>query len=460
MLIERRTLLKRCLNPLALVLIVSVLAVLPGLPPAADAQGPTDPPTVNNAKLSLRDAMAVAAGNNVTLKQMQADANSASAAARSAKAQTRPTLSTTTYATVGDSSNILTTSPGVMPQNIFAVPPRGFADQNLMLMVPLLTGGKLQSNVAAAQKQGEAAQFSLQASRLTVTEAVTEDYTNAALQQALVGVAQARLTAEDEQVRVTQEKVGAGRSAPVDLLREQADQADARQALLAAQNSAALSLVGLKVALGISQESQITPSDTLDSLSREGTAEPASLQDALRQAEAHRPELASAQKQVEAAQAGVSAAKGAYAPQVYGVAMADAMTGQSVGRTGYTVGLTASLPLYDGGQRRADEDGAKAKMDRARADALQARQAVDQQVATAWLTLQTATAQVQAASAGVMAAQESYDLATLRYNAGKSVTAERLDALSALTRSQGTLAQAEAGVVVSRAELQAALGNV
>lgn len=209
----------------------------------------------------------------------------------------------------------------------------------------------------------------------------------------------------------------------------------------------------------MSQESNITLSDALDSLSASGVTLPATLQDALRQAEAHRPELASAQKLVSAAQASVSAARGEYAPQVYGVAMGDATAGQGVGRAGYTVGLTASLPLYDGGQRRADVDGTNAKLDRARADAQQARQQVDQQVATAWLMLGTATAQVQAATAGVAASQEGYDLATLRYNAGKSVTAERFDALSALTWAQGTLAQAKAGLVIARAELQAAVGS-
>ncbi len=153
------------------------------------------------------------------------------------------------------------------------------------------------------------------------------------------------------------------------------------------------------------------------------------------------------------------AAKGEYAPQVYGVAMGDASAGQGLGRAGYTLGLTASLPLYDGEQRRADVDGAKARLERMRADALQTRQKVDQQVASAWLTVQTAAAQVQAASAGVTAAQESYQLAALRYSAGKSITAERLDALSAQTRAQGTLAQAKAQLIIARAMLQAALGE-
>jgi hypothetical protein len=101
--------------------------------------------------------------------------------------------------------------------------------------------------------------------------------------------------------------------------------------------------------------------------------------------------------------------------------------------------LPAAIPILAGlnharcrrvGRRQADVDGASARLDRARADALQARQAVDQPMATARLTAQTATAQVQAAQVGVTAAQESYDLATLRYNAGKSVTAERRDALT------------------------------
>ena len=442
---------KHCTFALALVL-------LPGAALAAGDQSMPAPPVISSAALSLRGAFSVASANSPALKQVQADADSASATARSTGAQTKPSLSATTYGTVGDSSNILTSSPGVTPQNIFTVPPHGFANQDLMLMVPLFTGGRLGGASASARRQGEAAALLVQASRLTVAEAVTEDYANAVRQEALVDVAQARLTAEDEQVRVTHEKVDAGRSAPVDLLRELAEQADAQQAMLAARNGVGLALIALKTTLGVSQGSDLTLSDTLDSLTGTSPA-PATLQDALLQADAHRPELAAAQRQVEAAQAGVRAARGEYAPQVYGVAMGDAMTGQGVGRVGYTVGLTASLPLYDGGQRRADEDGAKAKLDRARADALQARQTVDGQVASAWLTVQTAAAQVQAATVGVAAAQQSYTLAGLRYNAGKSVSAERLDALSALTRAQGAVAQAKADLVIARARLQASLGR-
>lgn len=135
------------------------------------------------------------------------------------------------------------------------------------------------------------------------------------------------------------------------------------------------------------------------------------------------------------------------------------MTEAGGGRLGYSVGLTASLPLADGGQRRADVDAAKARLARAEADAESVRQGVAREVSAAWLTQQTAHAQVDAAQMGVAAAHEAFDLATLRYNAGKSVTAERLDALAALTRAQGTLAQAKADLLSARTRLLAALGE-
>ncbi len=411
-------------------------------------------PTISRS-LSLHDALAVAQANSVFVKQAQADAHAASTSARAAEAQNRPTVSATLYGSLGDSSNILTSSPGVAPQNLFNVPAQGFADQNLMAMVPLLTGGRLEGRIASARKQGEAARLSVAASRLTVTEAVTEGYASAALQQALVDVAQTRLTAEDEQVRVTQEKVNTGRSAPVDLLREQAEQADAAQGLLAAQNQSALALVRLKTALGLSQSSELTLTDTLDALTAPADL-PASLAAALAQAQARRPEMTAAAARVAAAQAEVRSAKGAYSPQVYAVAMGDASAGHDLGRAGYTLGLTASLPLFDGGLRRADVDRARATVERAQADAQETQQQVEQETASAWLTAQTATASVQSAEAGVTAAQKSYDLAALRYAAGKSTTAERLDALAALTRAQGTLASTKAALVAARAQLQAA----
>lgn len=441
-------------------LLASLASLTIGLPATyAQSSAAPDLPTLTQT-LSLRDALAAAQSGNVSVRQSRADADAANADARSAQARQKPSVSTTTYATAGDSSNILTTSPGVMPQNFFAVPARGFADQDIMVMVPLFTGGTLAGRAASLRGIGAAARAQVQGSLLAITATVTQAYAEAALQTALMAAAEARLSAEDEQVRVTQKRVRAGRLAPVDLLREQAAQAEARQNALAAASARGQALVSLKSILGVSQSSELTLSDTLDTLAAQTPTLPPTLADALRTARARRPELQAAQRRVDAAQANVGVSKGAYAPQIYAVGMADAMTGSGgPGRTGFTVGVTASLPLYDAGERRADVDGASARLERARADSQQAEQQVEQETAMSWLTWQTAAAQVQAARPGVAAAQEGYDLANLRYNAGHSLTTERLDALAALVRAQAALAQAKADLVTARARLQAVLGG-
>ncbi|MEO7719119.1 MAG: TolC family protein [Capsulimonas sp.] len=410
--------------------------------------------------LSLAQAVALANKNSPIALRQRADAAIAAAAARGAQAQQKPTLSATAYGALGDSSNILSSAPGVTPQNLFAVPPRGFADQNLTLMVPISTGGKIRGTIDFAQRQADAASLMTQATQLTIHQNVTEAYTTVLLSHELVSSAQARLDAEEEQVRITGERVTAGRSAPVDLLREQAEEADARQMLLSGQNDEQIAKVNLKAALAMSQDQQIELSDTLDALLAAPPDASLTQQEAIHKAEDQRPEIASALRQFEAAQAAVASAKGAYSPQVYAVAMGDAMAMQGGGRTGYTIGLSVSLPLMDGGQRRAEVDGAKARVDAAQADVLSIRQQVDKEAAFAWLALQTATARVAATATGVTAAQQGYELAAMRYNAGKSVAAERLDSLSALTRAKSTEAQAKAELIVARARLNTALGHL
>ena len=283
------------------------------------------------------------------------------------KAQASPSLSARPpMPRPGTRPNIFTTSPGVAPQNLFNVPPRGFADQNLMLMVPLYTGGRIAGRTQAGRSQAAAATASLDAARLSVVASVTEAYATALLRQSLVDAARSRLTAEDEQVRVTQEQVNAGRSAPVDLLREQAEQADARQALLRAQNDAALALVGLKVILGVSQDSPFALSDTLNDLAGQSLSMPANLNEARRLALTHRPELAAAARNVEAAEAAIKDAQGNYARRCMGWRWGTRWhcRRDRVG-PGYSIGITVSLPVADGGQRSADVDAAKARLARA-----------------------------------------------------------------------------------------------
>jgi outer membrane protein TolC len=438
--------------------VLTTLLVMFGvIPGVAEAQSLPDLPIVNQS-LTLQSALTLSSANNLAIHQGRVDLKIAQADERSASAQTKPSIATTTYGLLGDSNNIIASSPGVMPPNYLGAAPHGFADQNVILMAPLFTGGKLSGQVGSARSQSESAALTLDETKLMTQESVTDAYAQALLQAALVEVAKARLTAEDEQVRITQEKVDAGRIAPVDLLREQAEDANAQQGLLTVQTNESLAMVQLKTTLGISQASNIILIDTLDTITT-ATNILGSMQTAIQTAEANRPDLAAALKAVDAAKQSVQATNGAYSPQVYALGMADASSNSGVQRVGYTVGLTASIPLYDGGERQADTDASRARLERSILDAQSVRQTVDQDVATAWLNLAEATQQVVTAQTGIIAAQQAYDLATLRYNAGKSIDAERLGALSALTIAQGNLATSKASVIETKVQLSTAMGS-
>src|SRR4029077_3802421 len=72
-------------------------------------------------------------------------------------------------------------------------------------------------------------------------------------------------------------------------------------------------------------------------------------------AERQRPALQKARLQLEQATQGIAVARSAYRPQVGVGAMGDFMTGTHVHSLGAaSFGLTASLPIFDGGLRRAD----------------------------------------------------------------------------------------------------------
>ncbi|MGO8671463.1 MAG: TolC family protein [Capsulimonadaceae bacterium] len=440
------------------ILLAAALLVAAALSTTASADSLPDLPVMNSA-LTLRDALAVAAEHNIARQQAGVDTSIATDAVQSARSQTEPGIAATTYGLAGNAASIVGTPPGVFPSNNISAASGGALGENFILMAPLYTGGRLSGPLDSARRRSEAAALAQSETDLATQESVVDAYTGSLLDSALVDVAQARLTAEDEQVRVTQDRVTAGSVPPLDLLREQAEEASAKQQVVAAQSVADIAVVQLKAALGISQASTITLADTLDTIALPAGL-PAGLPQAIAAAEANRPDLRAACKGIDAAREDLRAAEGTYAPQIYAVGMADVPTRSTgAGQGDYTVGLTAGIPLFDGGERRAEVGAARKRLERAILDTQSLRQTIDQEVATAWLNLQSTTQEVTTAQAGVTAAQQAYDLATLRYNAGKSVVAERLDALAALTRARGDLAAATAAILTARARLMTSMGT-
>ena len=242
--------------------------------------------------LTLEKAVRTGLRENLLIRAAQSDVRAASADTRAARSMTRLQISANTFLTHGDTSNILSSSPGVQPTNLYAVPSRLFADQNLTLMVPLYTGGRLGSLVRSAAEREHAALADSETVHIETTLQIRETYYRVLLAGEIVSAAQARVAADTALLANTRVQVDVGKSIEASLLRVQAELADAQRMLTTAMNDKAKLLLDFKMIIGVRLDSDITLSDTLAFV-----PPPGDLSTSLKEAGKNRPRIESGTQQ-------------------------------------------------------------------------------------------------------------------------------------------------------------------
>jgi outer membrane protein len=111
-------------------------------------------------------------------------------------------------------------------------------------------------------------------------------------------------------------------------------------------------------------------------------------------------------------------------------------------RTNWTVGVTLSLPIFDGLRRRAAVRSARADLVSARAQLAQVSEVSDVEVAQAHADVVASKTQLETSSRTVQQAQRAYQIAELRFQQGASTHLELVDTRVQL--EQALLVQARA----------------
>ena len=412
---------------------------------------PTSPVPQLSKQVSLADAIRIAKQNNPALSAARMDAEGAKAGARAAHAMQLPQVSANGFATTGNNTNVMSSSPNVMPPQWMLIPTGNFVDGNLSLMVPVLSS-RLQAMAGSASWQSRAAAADLAEAEAEVTLQITEAYDRVLLAKQMVLAEQAKVTAATELVRTAQALFDTGSGIEASVQRSRAELAAGQRALTTSKNEEAKSLLDLEAAMGVDMSE---PLDLIDSLAIGPLTE--SLPEYIAKAKATRGMVRAAQARKSSATADIGAAGAQNSPQVYGVLMSDATNRSDMG--GVSVGLTVSLPLFDGGRIRAEVSQAKSMRAKAEANLKLAEITAERDVRQAWLDVQTAQANKASATSAVTSAQASYDVVVLRVGAGKSILIEQLDALEALIRAKSDLAQATFDEALAVAKLNRAAGG-
>lgn len=345
--------------------------------------------------------------------------------------------------------NVYFSAGDAMARNFQVPGTNRFQGLNVTAMWSIFSGGRTYYGYKAASARAESA---TQMSRGTETEVAMQarvDYIAAVREQENARVTADLLKQTEERVRVSREEFAAGRAARVNVLRDEAELANAIQMDTMARNRAELALVALKTTLGLDLAS---PIGVAEPLGYEPTT--VSVAEGVRQASEAHPEVLAAAKQVEAAEAEVRAALGRYLPEVSAAWMYDWQRfhdrgGPAMKPEGYSAGLVLTIPLFDGFMRENAVGTARARRDKAREQEVLARQQVAKEVNEAALMLAAAERIVEASRRGLEQAEEQFRIAQERYASGRGIQLELLDAQAALTR-------ARFNVVAGLAEHQAA----
>ncbi len=332
-------------------------------------------------------------------------------------------------------------------------PSGGSAQVNLGVSYLLYDGGLRQAQLRQLEARVQSARENLAAVQAQVALSAVQAYLNAVLADQVVAlreqvVAQARTLLAGAQARVR-----AGTAPQADVVSAQAQLASAEVALVEAQANAQASRAQLASLLGLDPATPITvvppPAPPAFALAEQE----------VRQRALQRPEVRKAQADVLAAEAALAVAQlqGGVTVSLdgrYGLLAVGTPTGGGT----WSIGASVSIPVYDGGQRSAQVEVARANLEAARAALEQARLEAQREAVQAWLAWQSALAREAAARRAQEAAQEALRVAEGRYAAGVGSILEVAQARTQLASVQESLAQANATRWTALAALRRAVG--
>jgi outer membrane protein len=266
----------------------------------------------------------------------------------------------------------------------------------------------------------------------------------------LANVAQARLERAREQFGMARVRVQAGEAIATDSLQLLLEMNRAQLAVLRADSALAVSMLRFGRQIGLDGPARAQPLDTT-------ALAPLPITEAAAVAELRTrgPEIVAARATERSASAALGVARADYWPSLQLVATTGAYDAElfpsALKRT--QLGVTLSLPIWNGGSRELAVARARAQRDIASADRAERERGAAEAMARAYRGYNTARAATELAQVGVVVAAETYRVQGARYREGATTILDLLEA-------QVALGQAEAELVQARYAARLALTNI
>mgnify|MGYP002859435030 FL=1 len=395
--------------------------------------------------ISLDETIQRAFENNRTIKESVAEREQAFWSLSEARRQTNPQVTWSwSGARVGgmayDGSN----------RN------RAFSNTGSISM-PIYRGGQLKEGRKSARYALSSADLSLENTMQTVRLQSTIYYFDVLQYRNLIEVYEEEVVTLQEHLRNVNAQYRVGTVAKVDVLESQVELANAQQNLVNIQNRYDVAVAELNNYIGLPADTIVRPQDTLTYKRYNfdlGSCTAYALE--------NRPDAAMADYAVKQAESNKRSAKSGWYPSVNGSVSKGLTTENIVSKKlsdQWTVGVSASWNIFDGGITRAQVNQADAALTRAQEVAAQTREQIQLDVQSAFLQLRAAEKNIATTQASVILGEENYKIAQVRYAAGVGTNLDVMDASRKLTEARSNYFTALYNYNTAKASLDRYMGD-
>ncbi|MCU6498586.1 efflux transporter outer membrane subunit [Rugamonas sp. A1-17] len=321
--------------------------------------------------------------------------------------------------------------------------------------------GRVSSNVSAARNDAASVEATYRSVLLSVQADVAQTYFRLRATDAELETLNRTVQTREENVKVNQRRFDLGDIGEFDLSRAKTELATSRAEAIGLQRQRVTTEHALAVLLGKAAASYTAGASPLLDTSLLPVI-PAGLPSSLLE---RRPDIASAQRAMEASNARIGVAKSAMFPALVLNANAGGASGNTVAEVfkwssrSWVLGALMSMPLIDGGRNKANITRSEAALEESvgtyRQSVLVAFAEVEDNLAGLRI-LAGQTAQIEDA---VVSARRSADLAQKLYTAGRSSYLDLLDAQRNLASVERSAVQLRGNRAVTTVALIRALGG-
>jgi outer membrane protein TolC len=307
-------------------------------------------------------------------------------------------------------------------------------DSHIELRQPLFNAGIL-ANYAAARGRADGQRFALLAAARRLAADVQEAYLNEASARRAVEIYAASLVLVQENERVAERLVAAGRATPEAVFRARADRSDIEQQLAEARqrDAAAARVLNQILRRPLDAPVDVIPDNALDL--------PLSIDvdSAVSHALAYREELREVDAGIRTGQAAVRGATAAFLPSValavdYGFQSHDLAFRSS--QDYWAVSVVVSWNVFNGGQDVARRAAAQLDVERTRTVRKDLEDRIALEVRTAYDAAAVAHTAIATADDRLEAARRTFQLVRRRYEEGVASPIELVDARTAFTAAE------------------------